>query len=133
MEERERVVEYMASPDAIYDYQLYQLVRMFYDLEWSDSSLLGLCRQWSSDSNREPWLRTYARSYLGKWGDLSDLETLLERYSTLNDDIEKGESIVALIRLEHSRRNSFYARVQGEGYIISRAVNHARAARRQST
>jgi hypothetical protein len=59
------VIEYMASDDAIYDYQLYQLPRWFYTRPLNDDQLLQLSRQWSSDRNRDYWLRSYAIAYRG--------------------------------------------------------------------
>jgi hypothetical protein len=125
--DRKRVIDYMKSRDAIYDYQLYQLLRMLYEEGARSKQLLTLCRKWSRDSNREPWLRTYVLVYLGRWGDPSDLETLLEKYGNLSDEVEKAEVVIALQRMERSRRNSFYGRVQGEGGLIARAVRQARS------
>jgi hypothetical protein len=124
--ERAVIVEYTASPDAIYDYQLYRIVRWFFELKLNDSELLALCRGWASDQNREPWLRSYAFAYVGQFGTSADLGQLEEAYPEATSDLERADRVAAVSRLEKGRRNAFYARVGGHGKLVQRAVNVAK-------
>src|SRR5205814_7461025 len=40
------ILRYAASADAIYDYQLYQIVRWFFDRASFPEELVSLCREW---------------------------------------------------------------------------------------
>ena len=120
------VIEYMASNDAIYDYQLYQLLRWFYNRQIKDDQLLQLSRQWSRDRNRDHWLRSYAIAYRGQHGDETDLDELENDYNSSESELEKCDCVLALKGVEKGRRNAFYARVENEGILVSRAVRLAK-------
>jgi len=125
--EVDRVLAYAGSADAIYDYQLYQIVKAFYENRRCHHSLLELSRGWSRDSNCDPWLRTYAVAYTALFGDPADLEYLEERYSSLIDIVERAEVVMAIRRQEKRRRNAFYGRVKGEGELVARAIRFVRS------
>ena len=120
------VIEYMASEDAIYDYQLYQLLRWFYNQQIKDNQLLRLSRDWSRDRNHDHWLRSYAIAYRGQHGDETDLDELENDYNSSESELEKCDRVLALRRAEKGRRNAFYARVEKEGILVSRAVRLAK-------
>jgi Reverse transcriptase (RNA-dependent DNA polymerase) len=121
------LIEYMESEDALYDHQLYQMLRWFIEQNRRSDRILGLTRRWLSDQNRAQWLRVYAIYYLGAHGDKSDLERLESTYGTLATEIEKASCIEALSRLEIGRRNSLYARIAKDGRLVSRAVTRVRS------
>jgi hypothetical protein len=72
-EDEDRILDYISSPEAIYDYQTFQIITWFLTKNSLSPRLLQLCRIWSADKNRDLWLRTAARSVLGREGDQSDL------------------------------------------------------------
>ena len=111
----------MQSDDAIYDYQLYQIIRWFYKDDIEDDDVLQLVRKWVADRNRSFWLRSYALTYLGRFGDDADLEGIEQGYGEVASDIERADRIAALSRMEKSRRNGFYARVLRDGHYVERA------------
>ncbi len=121
-DERQMLVHYMQSDDAIYDYQLYQIIRWFYKDDIEDDDVLQLVRKWVADRNRSFWLRSYALTYLGRFGDDADLEGIEQGYGEVASDIERADRIAALSRMEKSRRNGFYARVLRDGHYVERAV-----------
>ena len=121
-EERDAIVAYMESPDAIYDYQLYQLVRWFLEGGIASDRVLRLTRQWAYDQNREPWLRTYCLNYLGRHGEPVDLERIEGHYGSLGTDMERATCVSALERYELGRRNAFYARIEGDGILVRHAI-----------
>jgi hypothetical protein len=124
--EKLAVLKYAASTDAIYDYQLYQITRWFWELQDFPPELIALCRKWAFDKNREPWLRSYCIFILGAAGDESDLEMLETRYNSASTDIKKAELAAALARSEIGRRNSFYGRIKGDGYLVGRAITYTK-------
>jgi hypothetical protein len=126
-DEQEAVVAYMGSDEAIYDYQLYQLLKWFYEQGINDADVLRLARAWSRDRNRDPWLRSYSFSYLGAFGDNSDHDELEGEYQNSESEIERCDRIAGLTQAERGRRNSFYARVENDGPLVSRAVRIARS------
>jgi hypothetical protein len=117
------VLRYMASEEAIYDYQLYEIVRWFWEEQNLPSDLLSLCRKWAFDRNRQPWLRSYCVAVLGKAGDESDRDLVETQYSSATTDVEKAECVAALATAETGRRNAFYGRVRKDGDLVARAIS----------
>jgi hypothetical protein len=123
LQEYERIFGFAGSAGAIYDYQLYEIVRWaFYRSHFPDT-LVSLCRMWATDKNRQPWLRSYCLAVLGKAGDQSDLEMIERAYATVTTGIEKADIIAAVDRMENNRRNRFYGRVRTDGFLPECAVN----------
>ena len=123
----DQILRFAASRDAIYDYQLYQIARTFYEASVFPERLLNLCRRWAEDRNRERWLRTYSIAILGAAGNSSDLTSIESSYSTASDDLERAEIARALARLESSRRNAFYRRIRNQVPVVDWAIEDARA------
>jgi hypothetical protein len=121
-DERDKILELMESPDSIYDYQLYQMLEWFTEREEKLDRLLGLCRLWAYDRNRDIWLRAWAITYVGKFGDQSDLTTLEQSYPEVADEVEKASYVAALAKLERGRRNAFYKRAETDGPLVAAAV-----------
>lgn len=120
------ITSFMSSDEAIYDYQLYQLVRWFVDTHRLTDELVSLCRRWAFDRNREPWLRTYSLLVLAVAGNEADLEDIEQSYNTASTKCEKAEIVTCLHRMETSRRNRFYGRVRNDSDLIRRAVELAK-------
>jgi len=125
-EEDRAILKYIGSPDAIYDYQIYQILRWFFELKAFPSKLVDLCRNFAFDKNRDPWVRSYAIAILGQKGDPSDLDKLEAAYNSAISDVEKADIVKALARVEVGRRNAFYKRVKDDGGLIPAAINQAR-------
>jgi hypothetical protein len=119
-----RIIQYCASKNSIYDYQLYQIVKWFYERQSYPKKLLRLCREWYLNKNRASWLRSYCLAIIGEAGTPSDLEILENAYGSASNELEKAEIIVALKRMELGRRNSFYGRVKKDGDLIAWAVQN---------
>jgi len=125
--EDDRILDYISSAEAIYDYQTFQIIAWFVAKSSITARLLQLCRAWAVDKNKDLWLRTAARSVLGLKGDQSDLEAIEGSYETIAGDLERADVVDALARMETSRRNSFFGRVSSDGELVSRAVRRVRA------
>jgi hypothetical protein len=68
------------SPDLIYDYQAFQILKWLKVNKVEHEKVLNACREWSKDRDRDPWLRSYAIAYIGEYGDDSDLESIESLY-----------------------------------------------------
>lgn len=122
--EFDQILEYSASEDAIYDYQLYEIAAWFFRLNLFPEKLVNLCRLWVADKNRDSWLRSYCLAVLGNAGDQSDLEIIHKSYASANSGIEKADVITALRKMEVGRRNSFLGRVKDDGFLPRCAVRY---------
>ena len=120
------ITSFMSSNEAIYDYQLYQIVRWFADINRLPNELVSLCRRWAFDRNRQPWLRTYSLLVLGRAGNEADLESMEEGYNTALTKCEKAEIVTCLERMEKSRRNGFYGKVKNDSDLVLRAIELAK-------
>jgi len=124
--EDDTILTCAGSTDAIYDFQLYQIVRWYFRRGAFPNRLVDLCRSWAFDKNRQPWLRTYCRAVLGRGGDLADLASLENEYGVTSSEVEKAEIVMAMSEAEINRRNSFYGRVRDDAELVRRAVSLCR-------
>jgi reverse transcriptase-like protein len=120
------VLDYAGSSYAIYDYQLYQILRWFWERNVFPDKLTELCRRWAFDRNRASWLRSYCIAILGKVGDESDLDAIESQYSAALTETQKAECVMALARLERGRRNAFYGRIKHDGELVACAIRYVK-------
>lgn len=128
--EYNEILDYAGSKEAIYDYQLYKIVSFFLDRRKLLPKLIRLCRILAFDRNRDPWLRMVGVTVLGLAADPADLERLENHYGTATTDLERAEIVMALEKLEVSRRNAFYGRVKSDGELAKRAIESVRSGRK---
>ena len=135
LSELEKLVlaEYVGSDQAIYDYQIYQIVRWFYEEQLESGELIRLCRQWTNDQNRDQSIRSYAFAYLHSFGSPSDWAQIEESYGTAMTELERADRAAAVEKLERGRRNAFYARIAGHGDLVARAIRVAKNERSQTS
>jgi hypothetical protein len=117
------LVAFLTSEDAIYPYQIYQLI------EWrlSDSvtplaELTAFVRRLAFDGARPSYLRAVCRQFLGEFGSRSDLARLESEYAQVRGGLEQCEVLCSLRRMETSRRNAFIGRYADDGWLHNRAV-----------
>ena len=122
----ETIIKYLGSPDAIYDFQFYQSLRWFFEQNYFAENVLSLCRAIAFDKNCGSWTRSYAIAILGEAGDSSDLEAIEEAYPTANFEVEKADLVRALAKMEKARRNTFFKKVEKDGFLIAQAAEQAR-------
>jgi hypothetical protein len=120
--ELDEITSFVESDDAIYDYQLYQIVKWFYERQINDVRMLAFCRDCANDRNRDPSLRSFTFAYLGEFGSPTELTYCEETYAAAQTELERADRVAAVSRMERGRRNSFYARVGGHGKLVLRAV-----------
>lgn len=122
----EAIISYMESNDAVYGYQLFELVRWFYGANPYPEKLLKLCRRWAIDMNRPACLRAYCRTILGDAANPDDLELLEAECARATGIVEKVEFITSLAKMESSRRNTMMGRYKGDGFLIQKAIEYVK-------
>lgn len=123
---QETILDYMESQDAVYDYQLFELVRWFFGATPYPERLLKLCRQWALDRNRPACLRAYCRAILGDAANTDDIDLLEAQCSQTADTVEKVEFLVGLTKMEASRRNAVMGRYKGDGLLVRSAIEYVK-------
>lgn len=118
LDELHQLHSLLESPELIYDYQIFEIVRWFFDNGIPSDRVLALSRTWAYDHNRDLWLRTYAISYLGAYGNQSDLDKIEQQYPAADSGLERATYVAALERLEVGRRNAFYAKVKSDSDLV---------------
>lgn len=128
--EYNKILDYAGSKDAIYDFQLYEIVSFFLDRRKLLPKLIRLCRNLAFDRNRDPWLRMVSITVLGLAADPADLEKLENHYGSATTELEKAAIVMALEKVEPSRRNAFYSRIKSDGELVKRAIESVRSGRK---
>ncbi len=118
---------FLASSDAIYPYQRYQILQWLSELPEPSQATLEIARRFSLDHAQPPYVRAAGRKMLGDFGTASDLERLESQYEEALGEGEKCELIYCLRRMEPRRRNAFLARAEHDGPMVRRAARLARA------
>lgn len=59
---------------------------------------------------------------MGSHGDISDLASIESLYAECSSDFEKADCVMALMRMEHGRRNAFFTSINGDGHLVDRAI-----------
>lgn len=122
----ESLAEFVKSPEAVYDFQLYEIIEGILDAGFEAvGSLAGILQDVAFDRSRPSYLRAAARCYIGKFGSGADLERLQAQFAQEVSPLGQAELICALHRMERGRRNGFYKRVEGTGDYQARAVRWA--------
>lgn len=118
------LVQFLNSEDAVYPYQIYQIIDSLCRIALQPSaSLLAISRSLAFDSRQPGYLRSVCRAFLGMHGSAADLELLENSYPEASNQLEQSEIICCVARMEIGRRNAFLARAQGDGELNKIAVN----------
>jgi hypothetical protein len=122
------LIEFLSSKESVYDYQNFQILNWFWD-DLSDISdeLIILCRQFAFDNNKPYYFRSIARSILGKYGNLADIDKLEDQLVSIVSDHEKAELLCCLIKMEKGKRNSLLGRIAKDGEITAMAVTYIKS------
>ena len=113
---------FLASSENIYDFQIYQIFRWLDSLATKPTDgLVAAARHYTFDSARPSYLRSVCRVILQNYGSFADLERLEGSYGNAHSEFDRAQIIVSIRRIEPGRRNAFYGRVSGDGFLCERA------------
>ncbi len=122
-----RLEQFLRSEEAVYEYQVYQILEFAMDQNAEKApGLLSLIRQIAFDRGRPDYLRAVARVVIGKLGTVGDLELIEASFATAAPGLDRAQVLCALGRMERGRRNGFLARTQGSDQHCARAANFVR-------
>lgn len=117
------ILEYLASDEAVYSYQTFQIVRWRLELPGSPlDGLVRFVRLIVFGSSPPPYLRAVAREFLARFGSLADVDRMEEGLAVATHELERAELICCIRRVEVGRRNGILARLQNENPYTAAAV-----------
>lgn len=122
------LIGFLSSKEAVYDYQNYQILIWFLEtFTGIPEGLLKLCRQYAFDNNKPYYLRSVARSILGKFGNTADIEKIEDQLTHIVSDFERAELLCCLTKMEKGKRNALLGRVAKDGQITEMAVSYVKS------
>ena len=122
------LIGFLSSKEAVYDYQNYQILIWFLEnVPAIPEDLLKLCRQYAFDNNKPYYLRSVARSILGKFGNTADIEKIEDQLTHIVSDFERAELLCCLTKMEKGKRNALLGRVAKDGQITEMAVSYVKS------
>lgn len=119
-----QLINFLDSEDAIYEYQIYQILTMYSKICQKDVNIdfLRISRQFAYDMSCPFYLRSVAKKIIGEIGNQSDLEKLMSIYGSTSG-IEQSEILMALKRVEKGRRNLFYKNALSDNPLNPKAIS----------
>jgi hypothetical protein len=113
----ERLERFLRSRDCIYEYQTYQILAWIGDQEVViGESLFALIRDIAFDRRQPDFVRSVARQIVGSRANVGDLDRIERSFAEAVPGFEQAQVLCALGRMERGRRNSFFARQQGNDW-----------------
>lgn len=118
-----KIVEnFICSVDALYEFQNYQLIEWLNNQKMvSSPQLLARVRHMAFSASSPYYLRSVAMNFMGKHGDSSDLDQL-EQLCKSSNGLEQTKLMCTLERLEKSRRNGLFKRIEDAAFHNKSAI-----------
>jgi hypothetical protein len=123
----QRVFDYLDTPEALYDHQIFLILRHYLEQRRFFPRLVTYCRSIVRDARISSYVKAYAMAILGEAGEDADFEFSEAQYALSPDEVQRGTIICSCHRMEPRRRNEFYGRARNDGTIERRAVAWAQA------
>jgi hypothetical protein len=120
-----RLAALLSGDEIIYDYQLYLLLRLFYERRLPEPIVLEYARR-RVGVTASPLLRPHAVAYLGDHGDETDLVRLSRVLQEDVSSLGRATLLLGLRRDPGPIKNLWYGRCVGESAMVDRAIRLAR-------
>jgi hypothetical protein len=122
------LIDFLNSKDAVYDYQNYQvLIWLLDNIIDIPEDLLRICRLYAFDNNRPYYIRSVARSILGKFGNSADIDKIEDQLVYIVSDFERAELLCCLAKMEKGKRNALLGRIAKDGSITEMATSFVKS------
>jgi hypothetical protein len=118
----DRIGSILSSPDCLYEYQKYLILKWFFENQIRNNQVIFYSRHKIQNGGGNFLCRAYSYAYVGLFAETHDYETLQHTYISTNDWTERAIIICALRSAPIAIRNHFYGRIRGENPIIDRAL-----------
>lgn len=125
----DRVIGYLETPEALYDYQIFLILRHYLNQQRYPERLVAYCRRVLRDATIPAYAKSYAMAILGEAGEDADFEFVESQYPLGADEVQRATIICSCSRMESGRRNAFFGRARNDGVIEQLAVAWARRRR----
>lgn len=117
------LVSYLLSPEAVYPYQHYLVMRWRAEfLAPPSDTFLGLARQIHGAAHSPPYLRAAAKLMLALHGSPADLDNLAASYALAVEEVARAECLLSIYRLERSQRNALFGQARSDGMLPAAAI-----------
>jgi hypothetical protein len=122
------IIEFLDSEEAVYPYQIYQIIEWISGLPVNPSeSLIEIARRLAFDYSKPYYLRFICLKLLGDFGNSADLERIEDSYGNARSPLEQSVIICCLKRMEKGRRNAFLGRAEKDGDLNMRAARFVKS------
>jgi hypothetical protein len=116
------ILRYLESPEAVYDYQGYQIIEWRCRMRPVPSLTFKRYVRQRMASGAPPYLIAVCREFMGLFGSTTDHDRLIYEFPSAFNDLQKAEILCAIRSMEPQRRNGFLASVEEDGVFTGRAV-----------
>ena len=118
----DRVGSVLRSPDCLYEYQKYLILKWFLENAIRNNLVIFYARRKIQNAGGNFLCRAYSYAYIGLFAEAHDYETLQRAYISTNDWTERATIICAMRSAPVAIRNHFYGRIRGENPLTDRAL-----------
>lgn len=119
----DRLLQFVTSPNSVYDYQNFLICEWLLANGCTSQDFLLFAREFAFDNNKPVYYRTLGKQILGKIGQHADLVRVKDAFVNASSLQEKEAIICILNTLSPAIRNSFY---NGLGEEFNIATSYAR-------
>jgi hypothetical protein len=122
-EVEDTIIDFLKSDDAVYPYQIYQIMEWISELPVTPSlNLIEIARRLAFDDSQPYYLKFICMKIIGDYGTIADLERLEDSYGNAKNSLERSIIMCCLVRMEKGRRNAFLGRAEKDGDLNKRAA-----------
>ena len=121
---KSKIIEFLNSRHNIYEWQEMWLLLAITKAKKLDSTQLDVLRKIVKDMQKNWAPRCAAIFALGKLGDRTDRNSLIDLYDKEGNNCVQRAIAVSVHDLPKSKRNIFYNRIKGASYNMERLVNY---------
>jgi hypothetical protein len=122
------IIEFLNSDEAVYPYQIYQIIEWISELPFEPSEkLIEIARRLAFDDSQPYYLRFICMKIIGDYGTFADLERLEDSYNRARNSLEQSIIMCCLRRMEKGRRNAFLGRAEKDGDLNKRAAQFVKS------
>src|SRR5439155_5168109 len=122
----DEVLRFAESDDAIYEHQLFLIVKWLHENRVQSDRCFHLVRRLTADRSQPLWLRSYALALLGEFGDSADLDGTEALYTNAATELERAVILCCIRRMPRNQRNEIYARYGEQSLLNALATRLAR-------
>ncbi len=96
-----QILSYLESREAVYEYQVYQIVRWRATQQEAPSpAFVEFVRELSTAQRTAPFVLSVCRAFLGRFGSAADLDSLVVNFGVAASDLARAEIAWSLGRME---------------------------------